>query len=94
MGDDQVKKVAKAVDEVTLSHTQLANLDMPAITMVFKVGNVAWLDSKKSGDKICFMALPNFAWQIPQTGPLKTTFVERGFPVNNEHRLKDMAGIS
>jgi len=34
----------------------LTNLNMPAMTMVFKVSNAAWLDQMKSGDKIRFMA--------------------------------------
>jgi Cu/Ag efflux protein CusF len=29
---------------------------MPAMTMVLKVSNVAWLDQMKTGDKIRFMA--------------------------------------
>ena len=29
---------------------------MPAMTMVFKVSNAAWLEQMKTGDKIRFMA--------------------------------------
>jgi len=50
------KKVDKAAGKVTLSHGPLTNLNMPAMTMVFKVSNAAWLDQMKSGDKIRFMA--------------------------------------
>lgn len=56
MVDGQVKKVDKATGKVTLSHGPLTNLNMPAMTMVFKVSNAAWLDQMKSGDKIRFMA--------------------------------------
>ncbi|AEV26988.1 copper-binding protein [Azospira sp. APE16] len=56
MVDGQVKKVDKAAGKVTLSHGPLTNLNMPAMTMVFKVSNAAWLDQMKSGDKIRFMA--------------------------------------
>ena len=56
MIDAQVKKVDKAAGKVTLSHGPLANLNMPAMTMVLKVSNVAWLDQMKTGDKIRFMA--------------------------------------
>ena len=52
----QDKKVDKAAGKVTLSHGPLTNLNMPAMTMVFKVSNAAWLDQMKSGDKIRFMA--------------------------------------
>lgn len=56
MIDAQVKKVDKAAGKVTLSHGPLTNLNMPAMTMVLKVSNVAWLDQMKTGDKIRFMA--------------------------------------
>ena len=56
MVDGQVKKVDKAAGKVTLSHGPLTNLNMPAMTMVFKVSNAVWLDQMKSGDKIRFMA--------------------------------------
>ena len=39
-----------------MSHGPLTNLNMPAMTMAFKVSNAAWLDQMKSGDKIRFMA--------------------------------------
>ena len=56
MVDGQVKKVDKAAGKVTLSHGPLTNLNMPAMTMVFKVSNATWLDQMKTGDKIRFMA--------------------------------------
>ena len=56
MIDAQVKKVDKAAGKVTLSHGPLTNLNMPAMTMVLKVSNVAWLDQMKTGDKIRFIA--------------------------------------
>lgn len=56
MIDAQVKKVDKAAGKVTLSHGPLTNLNMPTMTMVLKVSNVAWLDQMKTGDKIRFMA--------------------------------------
>ena len=56
MVDGVVKKVDKAAGKVTVSHGPLTNLNMPAMTMVFKVSNAAWLDQMKSGDKIRFMA--------------------------------------
>lgn len=56
MVDGQIKKLDKATGKVTLSHGPLTNLNMPAMTMVFKVSNTAWLDQMKTGDKIRFMA--------------------------------------
>lgn len=54
--EGQVKKVDKAAGKVTLSHGPLANLDMPAMTMAFKVKEAAWLEQMKTGDKIRFAA--------------------------------------
>ena len=56
MVDGVVKKIDKASGKVTVTHGPLTNLNMPAMTMVLKVSNVAWLDQMKTGDKIRFMA--------------------------------------
>jgi len=54
--DGQVKKVDKAGGKVTLAHGPLENLGMPAMTMVFRVQDKAWLGRMKEGDKIRFVA--------------------------------------
>ena len=51
-----VRKVAKDTGKVTIAHGPLANLDMPSMTMVFRVKDAAWLEQMKVGDKIRFMA--------------------------------------
>lgn len=56
MVDGVVKKVDKAAGKVTLAHGPLANLGMPAMTMVFRVKDASWFDQMKAGDKIRFMA--------------------------------------
>lgn len=56
MVDGQVKKVDKSAGKVTLSHGPLVNLNMPAMTMVFRVKEAGWLEQMKAGDKIRFMA--------------------------------------
>ncbi len=56
MVEGLVKKVDRATGNVTLSHGALTNLNMPAMTMAFRVSNLDWLDQMKSGDKIRFMA--------------------------------------
>ena len=56
MVDGVVKKVDKAAGKVTLSHGPLTNLDMPAMTMAFRVKNAAWLDQLNPGNKIRFVA--------------------------------------
>jgi Cu/Ag efflux protein CusF len=52
----EVRKVDTAVDKLTLRHDGLANLDMPAMTMVFRVRNPAWLTGLKVGDRVHFVA--------------------------------------
>ncbi len=56
MIDGLVKKVDKSAGKLTLSHGPLPALGMPAMTMVFRVKDAAWLDQMKAGDKIRFMA--------------------------------------
>jgi Cu/Ag efflux protein CusF len=51
-----VKKVDPARGEVTIAHEEIRNLDMPRMTMVFKVRDPAWLKKLKAGDAIRFTA--------------------------------------
>ena len=70
--DGQVKKVDKAAGKVTVSHGPLANLDMPAMTMIFRVKDIAWLNQMKSGDNIRFVAENiNNSLTIVQVEPAK-----------------------
>lgn len=55
MTEGMVKKIDKSVGKVTVSHGQLPN-GMPAMTMVFKVKELAWLDQMKDGGRILFGA--------------------------------------
>ena len=52
----EVKKVDKDAGKLTIKHAPLANLDMPAMTMVFRVKDAAMLEKVKAGDKINFAA--------------------------------------
>ena len=54
--DGEVKKVDKAAGKVTIKHGPLTSLDMPAMTMVFRVKDAAMLDQVKAGDSIRFKA--------------------------------------
>jgi len=54
--DGTVKKVDKAAGKITISHGPLADLQMPAMTMVFRAAEPAMLDQVKAGDKIRFVA--------------------------------------
>ncbi|MHB1216408.1 MAG: copper-binding protein [Thiobacillus sp.] len=51
-----VKKVDKAQGNLTIKHGPLENLGMPAMTMVFRVQDAAWLEQLKPGDDIRFLA--------------------------------------
>ncbi|MBI1988457.1 MAG: copper-binding protein [Betaproteobacteria bacterium] len=56
LADGEVRKVDKETGKVTIKHGPLVNLDMPAMTMVFRVKDPAMLDQLKAGDKINFEA--------------------------------------
>ena len=50
----KVEKVDESADKVTLDHAAIPGLDMPAMTMVYKVEDSKLLKSVKSGDKVKF----------------------------------------
>ena len=56
MSEGEVRKIDPAVGKLTLRHGHIENLDMPAMTMVFRVKDPAWLGQVKVGDKIRFLA--------------------------------------
>jgi Cu(I)/Ag(I) efflux system periplasmic protein CusF len=56
MSEGEVRKIDKEAAKITIKHGPLANLDMPSMTMVFRVKDPAMLDRVKEGDKIKFVA--------------------------------------
>jgi len=54
--DAEVMKIDKAQQKITLKHGEIRNLDMPPMTMVFRVQDAAMLDAVKVGDKVKFDA--------------------------------------
>jgi len=56
MSEGEVRKVDSAVGKLTLRHGPLMNMDMPAMTMVFRVKDPVWLTQLKVGDKVRFVA--------------------------------------
>jgi len=52
----EVRKVDTAAQKITLRHGDIPNIDMPAMTMVFRVKDPALLDKVKAGDKVKFTA--------------------------------------
>ncbi|MCU4117940.1 copper-binding protein [Variovorax sp. N23] len=54
--DGEVRKVDVEQQKITLRHGEIANLDMPPMTMVFRVQEPALLQKVKPGDKVRFTA--------------------------------------
>ena len=54
--DGEIRKVDKDAKKITIRHSPIVNLDMPAMTMVFQVKDPAMLDQVKAGDKVKFVA--------------------------------------
>ncbi|MFY9514471.1 MAG: copper-binding protein [Rubrivivax sp.] len=52
----EVVKIDKPGLRVTIRHEGVPNLDMPAMTMAFRVGNPRLLDELNVGDKVRFAA--------------------------------------
>lgn len=56
MTDGEIRKLDKDAKKVTIKHGEIKNLDMPGMTMVFRVKDPAVLDTFKVGDKVKFKA--------------------------------------
>ena len=54
--DGEVRKIDKEQGKLTLKHGRIENLDMPGMTMVFKVADPKLLEPLKVGDKVKFAA--------------------------------------
>ena len=54
--EGEVRKIDKEAGKITLRHGELKNLNMAAMTMVFRVKETAMLDKVKVGDKVNFAA--------------------------------------
>jgi Cu/Ag efflux protein CusF len=67
-----VRKVDKSAKKITIKHGPLANLDMPAMTMVFQVKDPAMLEQVKAGDKVKFEAEKiGAAYTVTRIEPVK-----------------------
>jgi Cu/Ag efflux protein CusF len=56
MAEGEIRKVDKDAKKITIKHGPLQKLEMPAMTMVFQVKDLAMLEQVKAGDKIKFEA--------------------------------------
>jgi Cu(I)/Ag(I) efflux system periplasmic protein CusF len=54
MTEGEIRKVDKEAQKLTIKHGPITNLDMPGMTMVFRVSDPAMLDKVKAGDKVRF----------------------------------------
>ena len=54
--EGEVRKIDRDAKKITIKHGEIANLGMPAMTMVFVARDPALLDQVKVGDKIRFTA--------------------------------------
>jgi Cu/Ag efflux protein CusF len=52
--DGEVRKIDKAQGRITLKHGEIKNLDMPPMTMTFRVKDAKALDTLAVGDKVRF----------------------------------------
>ena len=56
LAEGEIRRIDREAKKVTIRHGPLRNLDMPAMTMVFKVKDAAILDRLQPGDKVHFEA--------------------------------------
>jgi len=56
LADGEVRKIDRDAGKLTLRHGAIANLEMPAMTMIFRVADPKLLDGLKPGDKLRFAA--------------------------------------
>ena len=56
LSQGEVRKVDLDAQKITIKHGPLANLDMPAMTMVYRVTDPAMLKRVRPGDMIKFRA--------------------------------------
>jgi Cu(I)/Ag(I) efflux system protein CusF len=52
----EIKKINESAGKITIKHGPIPNLDMDAMTMVFRVADAALLKQVKVGDKVKFEA--------------------------------------
>ena len=56
MATAEIRKIDLENKKITLKHSEIKNLDMPGMTMVFAVKDAAMLDKLAAGDKVMFTA--------------------------------------
>jgi len=57
MADGVIKRINKGAKKLTIKHGEIPSLEMPPMTMVFRVADDAMLDAVKKGDKVKFQVI-------------------------------------
>ncbi|MBN9529832.1 MAG: copper-binding protein [Alphaproteobacteria bacterium] len=52
--DGEVRKIDREQGKITLKHGPIAGMDMPGMTMIFRVQDPSLLDKAAVGDKVLF----------------------------------------
>nr|WP_034297282.1 copper-binding protein [Herbaspirillum sp. RV1423] len=65
----EIRKVDVDAGKITIRHGEIPNLDMPAMTMVFRAASPDMLNQVKTGDQVLFTAKKN-------NGALTVTTIE------------------
>ncbi len=68
--DSEVRKVDKEAGRLTLKHAEIKALDMPPMTMVFRVRTPAMLDGLAVGDRVRFQL-------VRESGQFVVTAIQR-----------------
>ena len=50
----EIRRIDPSARKITLRHGDIPNLEMPAMTMVFQVADVQWLNAFKVGERVRF----------------------------------------
>jgi len=56
LADGEVRKVDKDAGKLTIKHGPIPSMDMPPMTMVYRVKDASMLDKLRAGDKVKFQA--------------------------------------
>lgn len=56
LADGEIRKVDKDAGKLTIKHGPIQSMDMPAMTMVYRVKDAAMLERVQPGDKVRFSA--------------------------------------
>jgi Cu(I)/Ag(I) efflux system protein CusF len=54
--EGEIRKVDKEAGKLTIKHGEIKNLEMPPMTMVFRVSDPQLLESLSTGDQVGFQA--------------------------------------